>query len=138
MEISTALARLADHKNATLITLRRDGRAQSSDIVYAVDADVIRISVTHDRAKTRNLLRDPRAVLHFSDPSTWSYLSIDATAAVSPVADDVDGPVADQLVALYRIVAGEHDDWAEFRAAMVEEGRCVITLTPRSVTGQLH
>ncbi len=138
MEIATALERLAAHKTATLITLRRDGRAQSSDIVYAVDGDTISISVTHDRAKTRNLIRDPRVVFHFSDPASWSYLSIDATATVSPVATSPDHPTVDELIALYRIVAGEHDDWDEFRAAMVDEGRCVITLALNSATGQLH
>lgn len=138
MDITAALERLADHKNAVLITLRRDGRAQSSDIVYAVDGDKIKISVTRDRAKTRNLLRDNRAVLHFTDPASWSYASVDAVAEVSPAALAPDDAVADALVALYRSVAGEHDDWAEYRAAMVDEGRCVITLTPQSVTGQLR
>ena len=31
-----------------------------------------------------------------------------------------------------------HTDWDAYRAAMVDEGRCVVTLTPRSVTGQLN
>jgi PPOX class probable F420-dependent enzyme len=138
MDLAAALERLAAHKNAVLITLRKDGRAQSSDIVYGIDGDTIKISVTHDRAKTRNLLRDERAVFHFSDPASWSYLSIDAVAAVSPTTTAPDDATADALVALYRTIAGEHDDWDEYRAAMVDEGRCVVTLTPRSVTGQLH
>jgi len=138
MEITDALARAAGYKNATLITLRKDGRAQSSDIVFAVVGNEIKISVTHDRAKTRNLLRDNRAVFHLSDPASWSYLSIDALADVSPVATAADDATVDQLVDLYRAVAGEHDDWDEFRAAMVTEGRCVITLAPQSVTGQMH
>ncbi len=138
MEIAEALARAANHTNATLITLRRDGRAQSSDIVYAVVGDQIKISVTHDRAKTRNLIRDNRAVFHFSDPSSWSYLSIDAIADVSPITVAADDATADALVEVYRAVAGEHDNWDEFRAAMIAEGRCVVTLTPQSVTGQLH
>lgn len=138
MDLDVALDRLSHHKNAVLITLRRDGRAQSSDIVYAVDGNTIKISVTDDRAKTRNLRRDERAVLHFSDPGSWSYLSIDATAEVSPVAQSPDDATSDALVALYRVIAGEHDDWDDYRASMVADGRCVITLTPQSVTGQLH
>lgn len=138
MEIIDALERAAQYKNATLITLRKDGRAQSSDIVFAVDGNVIKISVTHDRAKTRNLLRDNRAVFHLSDPGSWSYLSIDVRADVSPVATAADDSTVDQLVEVYRAVAGEHDDWDDFRASMVSEGRCVITLTPQSVTGQMN
>lgn len=138
MDIAAALDRLADHKNAVLITLRRDGRAQSSDIVYAIRGETITISVTDDRAKTRNLRRDNRAVFHFTDPASWSYLSIDALAEISPVAQSPDDPTADGLVELYRSIAGEHDDWREYRASLVADGRCIVTLTPQSVTGQLH
>jgi PPOX class probable F420-dependent enzyme len=138
MDIAAALDRLANHKNAVLITLRRDGRAQSSDIVYAVDGTTIKISVTDDRAKTRNLRRDDRAVFHFTDPENWSYLSIDATAEVSPVAAAPDDATVDALVSLYRSIVGEHENWDEYRASMVADGRCVVTLTPQSVTGQLH
>ena len=77
-------------------------------------------------------------MFHFSDPSSWSYLSIDAIADVSPVTVAADDATADALVEVYRAVAGEHDNWDEFRAAMIAEGRCVVTLTPQSVTGQLH
>ena len=138
MDIAAALDRLTNHKNAVLITLRRDGRAQSSDIVYAVDGTTIKISVTDDRAKTRNLRRDDRAVFHFTDPENWSYLSIDATAEVSPVAAAPDDATVDALVSLYRSIVGEHENWDEYRASMVADGRCVVTLTPQSVTGQLH
>ena len=43
------------------------------------------------------------------------------------------------LMNVYRAVTGgDHDDWDEFRAAMVEEGRLVARLRPRSVTGQIR
>ncbi len=138
MEITDALEWAGGRRNAVLITLRRDGRAQSSDIAYAVVGDQIRISVTHDRAKTRNVRRDGRVVVHITDPPSWSYVSIDATAEVSAVAGAPDDAVVDELVEVYRGVAGEHDDWDEFRRAMVTDGRCVIRVTPRSVTGQIH
>ena len=138
MEISAALERAAKSQHGVLIPLRHDGRAQSSDVVYAVIDGEVAISVTHDRAKTRNAIRDNRVIFHITDPSRWSYLSIDATAAVSPVAADPNDAVADELVAIYKLVAGEHDNFEEFRQAMVDEGRCVIRLTPQSVSGQLH
>ncbi len=47
--------------------------------------------------------------------------------------------VVDELMTVYRAVTGgEHNDWDEFRAAMVEEGRLVARLRPRSVTGQIR
>ena len=86
MELTDALEYAANRHSAVLITIRRDGRPQSSDISYAVTDGVVRISVTADRAKTRNLRRDPRAVLHITVPDQWSYLSLDGTVEFSPVA----------------------------------------------------
>lgn len=138
MDIEQALTWADDRRTGVLITLRRDGRAQSSDIAFAVLDGQIKISVTHDRAKTRNIARDERVLMHVTDPPSWSYVSIDTTAELSPVTQTVDDAAADELVEVYRAVAGEHDDWDEFRQAMVDEGRCVIRLTPQSVTGQIH
>ena len=139
MEISPTLEWASNRTHGVLITLRRDGRAQSSDVVYAVIDDAICISLTDSRAKTRNMRRDPRVVFHITDPSAWSYASIDAEVDLSPVASAPDDPVVDDLIEIYRAVTGgEHDNWDEFRAAMVEEGRLVARLRPRSVTGQIH
>ena len=139
MDISPTLDWAGERTHGVLITLRRDGRAQSSDVVYAVIDGAICVSLTDDRAKTRNMRRDPRVVFHITDPSSWSYASIDAEAELSAVATTPDDPVIDDLIAIYRAVSGgEHSDWDEFRAAMVGEGRLVARLHPRSVTGQIH
>ena len=139
MDLASALVWASQRKNGVLVTIRRDGRPQSSDIVYAVGGGVIRISVTTGRAKTRNLERDPRAVLHLTDPSSWSYLSFDGTVELTPAATAPDDATADELVSLYTAVAGEeHPDWAEYRQAMVDEGRLVVHFTPTSVTGQIN
>ena len=138
MELSAALAWAAERKHCVLITIRGNGRPQSSDVVYAVMGDEIRISVTGDRAKTRNLARDPRAVIHSTDPGSWSYLSFEGDVELTPITTAPDDATADDLVAVYRAVAGEHDDWAEFRQAMIDEGRQVIVFTPTKVTGQTH
>lgn len=138
MDISAALEWASNRKHGVLITLRRDGRAQSSDVVYAVIDGQIRISLTDDRAKTRNMRRDQRVVFHITDPGSWSYVSVDATVELTAVTTDPADASADELVAVYRGVAGEHDDWDEFRAAMVAERRLVARLTPTSVTGQIH
>ena len=139
MDLASALVWASQRKNGVLITIRRDGRPQSSDIVYAVGGGVVRISVTGDRAKTRNLERDPRAVLHLTDPASWSYLSFAGTVELTPVTTAPDDATADELVALYSAVTGEeHSDWAEYRQAMIDEGRLVVRFTPTSVTGQTN
>ena len=138
MDLATALAWAAERKHCVLITIRANGRPQSSDVVYAVIDGEIRISVTADRAKTRNLARDPRAVIHITDPGSWSYLSFEGDVALTPVTTAADDATADDLVAVYRAVAGEHDDWPDFRQAMIDEGRQVVVFTPTKVTGPIH
>ncbi len=139
MDLSQTLEWASTRTHAVLVTLRRDGRAQSSDVVYAVLDSTICISLTARRAKTHNMRRDPRVVLHITDPGSWSYASIDAQAELSVVASAPDDAVVDDLVRVYRAVTGdEHPDWDEFRAAMVAEGRLVARIHPRSATGQIH
>ena len=139
MDLTTALQWAGDRRHCVLITLRHDGRAQSSDVVYGLDGGTFSISVTDERAKTANMLRDPRVVLHITDPSSWSYLSFDGTVELTPVTTDPGDETSDQLVALYRSISGEeHDDWDEYRRAMVEQGRLVARFTPASVVGQVN
>lgn len=138
MDLKTAMSWAADRRTGVLITLRRDGRAQSSDVAYAVADDGFAVSLTSGRAKTANMRRDHRVVLHVTDPGSFSYVSFDCTAELSPVTTGVDDETADALVRYYRLVAGEHPDWDEYRHAMVEEGRLVATLWPVSVVGQIN
>ena len=86
MEIAQATAWAAERMLGVLITIRADGRPQSSDIVYDLDGGTFVISVTEGRAKTANLRRDPRAVLHVSDAASWSYVSFDGTVDLLPTA----------------------------------------------------
>ena len=86
MEVSEATAWAAERTLGVLITIRSDGRPQSSDIVYDLDGGSFVISVTEGRAKTANLRRDPRAVLHVSDAASWSYVAFDGTVDMSPAA----------------------------------------------------
>lgn len=127
---TTALHDLvASKQHGVLTTIKRDGRPQLSNVVYAFGPDeVIRISVTDGRAKTANLRRDPRASLHVSRDDFWAYAVAEGTARLLPVATAADDPTVDALVELYRAVAGEHDDWDEYRRAMVADRRLVVEL----------
>lgn len=139
MDLNSALVWAEDRSDAVLITIRADGRPQSSDISYSLDAGVFAISVTHDRAKSANMRRDNRVVLHLTDRASWSYLSFDGTVEMTSPALDPNDATTNALVQYYERVAGEpHSDWAEYRAAMVAEGRVLVSFTPTSAVGQLH
>ena len=139
MEISEAIEWAAERSLGVLITIRSDGRPQSSDIVYDLDEGSFVVSVTAGRAKTANLRRDPRAVLHVSDAASWSYVSFDGTVELAPVATDPDDATCDALVRYYERVTGKpHLDWAEYRRAMIEERRLVVRFTPKGATGMIR
>jgi PPOX class probable F420-dependent enzyme len=130
---------VAERKNAMLLAIKSDGRPQSSNIAYVVnDAGQILISVTAGRAKTKNLRRDPRASLHVNRDDFWAYVVVEANVELTPVAASPDDDTVDQLVDYYRAVAGEHDNWDEYRQAMVDDQRLILTLTPTHAYGMLQ
>ena len=136
--MNDALLRLLrEHKRGVLATIRRDGRPQLSNVLYDYDdaERIIRVSVTDDRAKTRNLRRDPRAAFHVTTTDGWAYVVADATAELSPVAVDPHDATVEELVELFRAGAGEHPDWDEYRAAMVRDRRLVLRLRIERVYG---
>jgi len=139
MELEAALTWAAERKNAVLITLRKDGRAQSSDIAYTIVDGQFWISLTDSRAKTANMRRDNRVVLHITEPGSWSYISFDGTVELTPVTTATDDATADQLVDYYERVAGQaHPDWDEYRQAMIDEGRLIAVFIPAKAVGQTH
>jgi PPOX class probable F420-dependent enzyme len=119
---------LRERSEGILVTMRRDARPQLSNVNYAFDVDqqVIRISTTDDRAKVRNLRRDPRASFHVSSRDFWTYAVAEGIADLSPVAGEPDDETVEELIDLYRAVQGEHPDWADYRAAMVRDHRLVV------------
>jgi PPOX class probable F420-dependent enzyme len=138
MELTDAMEFVRSHRRGVLVTQKRDGRPQLSNIAYWVGDDgVIRISITTDRAKYRNLQRTPLASLHVTRDDFYAYAVIEADVELSDVAAAPDDATADELVEYYRAVAGEHDDWDEYRAAMVRDRRLVVRLKPTHAYGML-
>ena len=139
MELAQAISWATDRRLGILITVRADGRPQSSDIVYAVVDGVFVISVTAGRAKTINLRRDPRAVLHISDEGQWSYVSLDGTVELSPPTTSPGDATSDALVDYYeRVAGGPHPDWDEYRRAMIDERRLIARFTPTGAAGHIR
>ncbi|MFN8018068.1 MAG: PPOX class F420-dependent oxidoreductase [Acidimicrobiales bacterium] len=136
MELTTALDYARARNRGVLITLKADGRPQASNIMYGVDAEgVVRISATADRAKAANARRDPRISLHITSDDFWSYVVLEGDADVTPTAAAPDDATVDELVELYRSLQGEHEDWDDYRRAMVDDRRLVIRLRPTRAYG---
>lgn len=135
MDLATAQAFVADRRNGVLVTVKRDGRPQLSNIVFHHADGVFRISITSDRAKFANLVRDPRASLYVGREDFGAYVVFEGDAEVSAPAADPHDATADALVDLYRSIAGEHPDWEDYRRVMVADHRAVITLRPTHAYG---
>lgn len=127
MTLSEKLEFVRQNHRAVLITQRADGRLQTSPIVCGVDdQDHVVISVTEDRAKTKNVRRDPRVALCvLNDGFFGPWVQIDGVADIVPMPDALAG-----LKDLYRQVAGEHPNWDEYEQAMVDDRRVLLRITP--------
>ena len=137
---SRLLGFVAGNHRGVLATVKRDGRPQLSNLFYAWDDEqqLARISVTADRAKTRNLQADPRATLHVTSPDFWTWVAVEGTAELTPVAADPQDATVEELVGYYRALSGEHEDWDAYRAAMVADRRLVVRLRPEHTYGQVR
>jgi PPOX class probable F420-dependent enzyme len=120
-----ALQFIGRNTRAVLATIKRDGRPQLSHISYTLDDDgIIKVSVTADRAKTRNLRRDPRATLSIIADDWHSYLVVEGTCTII---DDDPLPLLRRIYE--RIRGAAHPDWAEFDASMRRDGRVVLSIS---------
>ncbi len=117
---------LRARRRAVIMTTRQDGRPQSSPVACGVDADGrLVISTYPERAKARNVRRDPRvSVCMLSDDWDGPYVHVDGRGEV------LDLPEAlEPLVEYFRSLSGEHPDWDDYRAAMVRQEKCLIRVT---------
>ena len=123
------------NRNGTVVTIKRDGRPQLSPVSFTYDRETIRVSSTDDRAKVKNLRRDPRVSFYVTGPGYNGYVVAEGTATLSEVAAAPDDATVDELVDVYRAISGEHPDWDEYRAAMVADKRLVIRISVDRVYG---
>ena len=133
-----ALTRLlADTHHGILVTLRPNGRPQLSNVSHTYDPEtrLVRVSVTDTRVKVRNVRRDPRASFHVTSRDFWRWAVGDGIAELTPVATDPGDATVEELIEIYRAIAGEHPDWADFRRAMVADRRLVLRLRVERIYG---
>ncbi|MGP4043028.1 PPOX class F420-dependent oxidoreductase [Streptomyces sp. 2A115] len=128
---------IEEYDGGVLVTLKRDGRPQLSNVnhAYYPGDRILRVSLTDGRAKTRNLRRDTRASYHVTSEDRRAYTVAEGTADLSPVARDPHDETVEELIRLYRDVQGEHPDWDDYRAAMVRDRRLVLRLHVEHVYG---
>jgi PPOX class probable F420-dependent enzyme len=125
VDISAAIDHVRSNDRAVLLTYRRDGSPQLSPVTVAVDAGGrVVISSRETAFKVRNLRRDPRCSLCVF-PAKWlgRWVQLDGRADILALPDALE-----PLVEYYRGLRGEHPDWDEYRAAMVDDQRLLIRI----------
>ncbi len=126
VDLAELLEFVAERHRVVLVTTRSDGSPQLSPVTAGVDEGRIVIATYPERAKVHNLRRFPEAaLLVLSDDWNGPWVQVDGAAEV------LDAPASvEPLVGYYRCIAGEHDDWDAYRAAMVTQGKSLIRITP--------
>ena len=117
---------VASNHRAVLITRRASGGLQTSPVLVGVDGEGKLVISTREGAyKTRNLRRDPTAVLCvFADGFFGRWMQIEGTAQVVSLPEAMEG-----LVDYYRRISGEHPDWADYRRAMQQQRRVLLRVS---------
>jgi len=129
VELEGLLDFIRPRHHLILLTTRRSGGVQASPVSGGVDPDGrIVISTYPERAKTANVRRAGVAsVVVLSDDFGGPWVQVDGDAEV------LDLPEAlEPLVEYFRCISGEHPDWDEYRQAMLDQGKSLIRITPRS------
>jgi len=113
----------ANHRGV-LTTQKQNGRPQLSNIAYLYDTDNwVKVSLTADRAKTRNIQRGPRVSMLVLGENWYEYLVIEGTGTIL-----ANNPLA-ELRHVYEGISGApHPNWEEFDEAMVRDQRVVLSI----------
>ena len=120
-----------------LATIKTDGRPQLSPVMpyYHRSAGVVYVSMRAGLAKTANLRRDARATLEVTRQDGLAWATAEGTATLIGPGTERDGPEVQALVDYYRLAAGEHPDWDEYRSTMVADRRVLMVMTVDKVYG---
>jgi PPOX class probable F420-dependent enzyme len=128
VELEELLDFVRPRHHLVLLTRRRDGSPQLSPVAGGVDdAGRIVIATYPERAKARNARRDPEvSVLVVSDDWDDPWVQVDGRCEVLDLPEALDA-----FVDYYRCISGEHPDWDEYRQAMLDQGKCLLRITPQ-------
>jgi len=125
MDRDAALAFIRTNHRAVMATTRSDGHSSLTPVAATVDDEgFVVVSTRQTSMKVAHLRRVPYAsILVMNDGFYGEFAQVEGPVTVVDLPEAMDG-----LVAYYRSVAGEHPDWDDYRAAMVEERRVLLRL----------
>ena len=124
------------NRQAVLTTFRASGAAQMSVVTVGAYGGGAGFTTTEDRAKLRNLVRDPRCSLLVSTPDWRRYVVLEGGARLLRRGHADDAEIRDALRDIYRAASGsEHPDWDDYDRAMVADRRAAVVVVPEHIYG---
>jgi PPOX class probable F420-dependent enzyme len=127
---------IATGQQAVLATIGGDGTPQLSNVLYVYDAGdrTVRVSTKAHTAKVRNLRRDPRAVLHISGDTFWSYVVAEGGVTLSDVAQAPGDAAGEELRAIHAAFYGPQPD-DQVYPGLIAQQRIVVRVHVQRVYG---
>jgi PPOX class probable F420-dependent enzyme len=117
---------LAEPRNVMVAGIRRDGRPHLSPNWFFWDGERFYVSTTRSRVKYAIFRRDPRAELAVDDATGFRAVLVPGTVEVR---EDLQAELP-----RFRAIREKHGraipDEAEFLAALADEGRVLLAITP--------
>ncbi len=122
---------LRDNILCVVSTTKRDGSSQSTPVYYLYEDGKLYISVTMTRAKTRNVLRDPRvSVVVLNTQRPFPYVQVTGTAAITE--DDLEAR-SRRIWSLFMPSLPDN-----FAAVLEQQQRRIMIVTPEKVSSNLN
>ena len=114
---------LAESRNATMATIRANGTPQLTPVWFVWDGEQFIISITTERAKYKNLVRDTRMSLCIDDVTGFGYVTAEGKAEIreQDIWEDTR-----KILVKYQ---GE-DGGAEYLERMKTEPRVLVVMKP--------
>lgn len=126
-EITDAVREIVEKKTvAHLATLMPDGSPQSSPVWIDVDGEELVFNTAEGRAKPRNLRKDGRVALSFTDPDNpYNFVLVRGeVTAITPEGAD------EHIDSLAKKYLGE----SEYPWRAPDEKRLIVRVKPHSIT----
>jgi PPOX class probable F420-dependent enzyme len=128
---------LSQNHNGALTTFRRNGAAQMSIVTCGLYGDGVAFTTTADRAKLRNLRRNPRCTILVGTDDWRNFLVLEGEARLVDVESSTPDEYRDTLRDVFRTAAGqEHPNWPEYDQAMRDDRRLGVIVTPAHIYGR--
>ena len=119
---------IAPPRIAMVATIGKDGMPQLTPNWYAFNGEEIIVSITKQRVKYRNVIRDPRAAISIcSEPLAEEYVTVSGPARIID-GDEIWGPTR-EIIGRYT----EADETEEFMDMLRKQDRVLLAVMPERV-----